>query len=30
MKEFQVAICDDEEFYINDICEYLKAYMSEE
>lgn len=30
MKEFQVAICDDEQFYIDDICGYLKAYMSEE
>lgn len=25
-----MAICDDEDFYIEDICGYLKAYMSEE
>ena len=30
MRFFEMAICDDEDFYIEDICGYLKAYMSEE
>ena len=30
MREFNMAICDDEDFWIEDICGYLKAYMSEE
>lgn len=30
MNEFQMAVCDDEEFYIEDICAYLKAFESEE
>ena len=30
MREFQMAICDDEDFWIEDICGHLKSYMSEE
>lgn len=30
MRVFQMAICDDEEYWIEDICGYLKAFMSEE
>lgn len=30
MKFFEMAICDDEEFYIEDMCGYLKAFTSEE
>lgn len=30
MKKFNMAVCDDEEFYIDNIVEYLKAFESEE
>lgn len=30
MRVFEMAICDDEEYWIEDICGYLKAFMSEE
>ena len=30
MRIFEMAICDDEEYWIEDICGYLKAFMSEE
>lgn len=29
MKEFQIAVCDDEKFYIEDVCQYFNAYQSE-
>lgn len=29
MKNFQVAVCDDEVFYIEDMCQYMRAYESE-
>lgn len=29
MNKFQLVLCDDEEFFINDIKQYLKAYESE-
>lgn len=30
MRVFEMAICDDEDYWIEDICGYLKAFMSEE
>ena len=29
MQQFRLAICDDEEYFIEDIRQYLKAYISE-
>ena len=29
MREFRVAICDDEEIYIDQVCQYVAAYESE-